>query len=58
MQHISREKREDDLPEGVLTVSLLKHQVYESCQILLFATCIYAGYHVPYTFLLLERKWH
>ncbi|OEL30921.1 Helicase-like transcription factor CHR28 [Dichanthelium oligosanthes] len=32
VQHISREKREDDLPEGVLTVSLLKHQVYESCQ--------------------------
>ncbi|TKW26616.1 hypothetical protein SEVIR_3G202000v4 [Setaria viridis] len=26
LQHISREKREDDLPEGVLTVSLLKHQ--------------------------------
>ncbi|KAG2645036.1 hypothetical protein PVAP13_2KG394400 [Panicum virgatum] len=26
MQHISREKREDDLPEGVLTVPLLKHQ--------------------------------
>nr|CAB3461125.1 unnamed protein product [Digitaria exilis] len=24
--HISREKKEDDLPEGVLTVSLLKHQ--------------------------------
>ncbi|XP_062195182.1 helicase-like transcription factor CHR28 [Phragmites australis] len=26
LQNISREKREDDLPEGVLTVSLLKHQ--------------------------------
>ncbi|CAL5086998.1 unnamed protein product [Urochloa decumbens] len=26
LQHISREKREDDLPEGVLTVPLLKHQ--------------------------------
>ncbi|KAF8719418.1 hypothetical protein HU200_024131 [Digitaria exilis] len=26
LQHISREKKEDDLPEGVLTVSLLKHQ--------------------------------
>ncbi|KAF8700630.1 hypothetical protein HU200_033975 [Digitaria exilis] len=26
LQHISREKREDDLPEGVLAVSLLKHQ--------------------------------
>ncbi|XP_062192955.1 helicase-like transcription factor CHR28 isoform X2 [Phragmites australis] len=26
LQNISRDKREDDLPEGVLTVSLLKHQ--------------------------------
>lgn len=26
LQHISREKREDDLPEGILTVPLLKHQ--------------------------------
>ncbi|KAJ1267542.1 hypothetical protein BS78_07G064500 [Paspalum vaginatum] len=26
LQNISREKREDDLPEGVLTVPLLKHQ--------------------------------
>lgn len=26
LQHISRDKREDDLPEGVLSVSLLKHQ--------------------------------
>ncbi|CAN6175220.1 unnamed protein product [Urochloa humidicola] len=26
LQHISREKREDDMPEGVLTVPLLKHQ--------------------------------
>jgi hypothetical protein len=57
MQHISREKREDDLPEGVLTVSLLKHQVYGSCQTFC-ANFIYVGYHVPYTYLLLKRKWH
>uniref|UniRef100_A0ACD5ZZ55 Uncharacterized protein n=1 Tax=Avena sativa TaxID=4498 RepID=A0ACD5ZZ55_AVESA len=28
LQHISRDKTEDDLPEGVLSVSLLKHQEY------------------------------
>ena len=27
MQHIGQEKGEEDLPEGVLSVSLLKHQV-------------------------------
>jgi len=27
VQHIQQEKREEDLPEGVLSVSLLKHQV-------------------------------
>jgi hypothetical protein len=41
MQHISREKREDDLPEGVLTVPLLKHQVYESCRSFYFMPVSY-----------------
>jgi len=27
VQHISQEKGEEDLPEGVMSVSLLKHQV-------------------------------
>jgi hypothetical protein len=27
MQHFGQEKGEEDLPEGVLSVSLLKHQV-------------------------------
>jgi hypothetical protein len=27
MQHIIQEKREEDLPKGVLSVTLLKHQV-------------------------------
>ena len=58
MQNISREKREDDLPEGVLAVPLLKHQVHGTLyNFWLFVNSFCAGYHVPYIPLILERKW-
>lgn len=59
MQNISREKREDDLPEGVLAVPLLKHQVHGTFyNSWLCVNFFCAGYHVPYIPLILERKWH
>ena len=47
MQHISQETKEEDLPEGVLSISLLKHQVNFIFQNL--SCCywyVYSGYPV------------
>jgi hypothetical protein len=60
MQNISREKSEDDLPEGVLAVPLLRHQVHPymgPCITLDYVSIPFsAGYHVPYIHLILDCK--
>uniref|UniRef100_A0A804NMM3 Uncharacterized protein n=1 Tax=Zea mays TaxID=4577 RepID=A0A804NMM3_MAIZE len=60
LQNISREKSEDDLPEGVLAVPLLRHQVHPymgPCITLDYVSIPFsAGYHVPYIHLILDCK--